>query len=150
MQEQIETVEMLKNTGKLERKLVYRIVMLFFITLITFLILIYDVLFKNLNLLGVIGFSIFGFLLGFFVFTRMNKVVWDQKREIVAIGRFDFTSIVLLLTYILYRIEISIFLQDYYTTAFEISGFSLATLFGGMLGRFIGTFYSIHQAHIEK
>jgi len=30
MQEQIETVEMLKKTGKLERKLVYRIVVLFF------------------------------------------------------------------------------------------------------------------------
>ncbi|MFA7285263.1 MAG: hypothetical protein WC011_00235 [Candidatus Paceibacterota bacterium] len=150
MQLQIETVEMLKKAGKLERKLVYRIIMLFFITLITFVMLVYDLFLNNLNLFGVVFFSIFGFVLGFYIFTRMNKVVWDQKREIVAMGKFDLTSFVLVLIYIAYRIEVGLLLKDYYGDGFEVYGFSLATIFGGMLGRFIGTFYSIHKAHIEK
>ena len=150
MQEELETVKELHKTGKLDRRLVYRIVILFFISVVTFFILFYDVFFENLEFLPTLGFSILGFILGFYIFVRMNKVTWDNDKQIVAMGRFDFVTIVLIILYVLYRIGIDKYLEGQYDDAFEVSAYSLATLFGGMLGRFLGTLYAIDKSHKEK
>ena len=150
MQEELETIQELHKTGKLDKRLVWRMVILFFVSIITFGILSYDLFFENLEILPTVGFAIFGFILGFYIFVRMNKVTWDNERQIVAMGRFDFVTIVLIILYVLYRIGIDKYLEGQYDDAFEVSAYSLATLFGGMLGRFLGTLYAIDKSHKEK
>lgn len=150
MQEEIETVQNLHKQGKLERKLLYRIIVLSVVATFTFCILLYELFFQNLEFLPVIGFAVLGFLFGFYIFIRMNKVYWDKERQIVAMGRFDFTTIVLLIAFILYRISLEKYFSGHYEDAIQAFGYSLATLFGGMVGRLIGTLYAIDKSHREK
>lgn len=150
MQEELETVQNLHREGKLERKLLYRIIILSVIATFTICILLYDILFQGLHFLPVIGFAVLGFLLGYFIFIRMNKVYWDTKRQIVAMGRFDLTSIILLIIFIIYRVSLEKYFIGHYEDAIEASGYSLATLFGGMTGRLLGTLYAIDRSHKEK
>lgn len=150
MQEELETIKDLHKKGKLDKRLVWRLVILAIASTITFCVLLYDLLWQNLEFFPVVGFVLLGFIFGYFIFMRMNKVMWDEEKQIIAMGRFDMITIVLIILYVLYRIGIDKYLAGKYEDAFEVSAYSLSTLFGGMIGRFLGTFYAIDKVHKEK
>lgn len=147
---EIPTLHDLKKDGKLHAKLLWRVRILAFVAIGISIIISYDILFRELPAGGAIGFGALGFILGFFIFKRMNKITWDEEREVVSIGRFDATSFAILGLYILYRLGMNVFLKEHYQSAIAISGFSLATLWGGMIGRLIGTVYWVRQTHREN
>ncbi len=143
------TIKNLHKEGKLHKKLVTRLSILFVILLIICGVLVYDIIFKNLPWMPVIGFASFGFILGFFIFRHLNKITWDEEKEVVSIGRFDLASFVILIIYIGYRILVDFYLKNHFT-GIAISGFGMATLFGGMAGRLIGTRQTIGRVHKEN
>lgn len=144
---EIPTLYDLKKEGKLHKRLVWRLRMLAFVVIVISGIISFDIVMRDLPWLGVLGFSSFGFILGFFLFKHMNKITWDEEKEVVSIGRFDRTSFIIIGIYVLYRLGMSIFLKEYYQSAIAISGFSLSAIWGGMLGRLIGTVYIIKRIH---
>jgi hypothetical protein len=135
---------------KIHKKLKLRLIFLGGVTTVIAGMLAYDLLFQGLRFIPVIGFASFGFILGFFVFTRMNKIAWDEEKEAINIGKFDMVSFILVALYVAYRISIEYFLKSHYHNAISISGFSLATLFGGMVGRLIGMVWTIERTHREQ
>lgn len=140
----------LEKAGKIHKQLQIRLYLLGLIAVVVLGILIYDIAWKGLVFLPMMGFATFGFLLGFFVFTRMSKVTWDEKKEMVKLGRFDVVSFLLLAGYIGYRISIEFYLKYQYHDALFVSGASLAMLFGGMFGRLIGMVWAVARVHKQN
>ncbi len=66
------------------------------------------------------------------------------------IGKFDIGSFVVLVLYITYRISIEYFLKSHYHNDLMISGMSLSTIFGGMLGRLVSMVWIVEQTHREE
>ena len=135
---------------KLHKRLKTRLIFLGAVALVIACILTYDVVVKNLRLIPVIGFASFGFILGFFLFVRLNKITWDAQKAVATIGKFDIGSFVVLVLYITYRISIEYFLKSHYHNDLMISGMSLSTIFGGMLGRLVSMVWIVEQTHREE
>ncbi len=143
-------IENLHKEGRLHKRLVVRLIMFVIILFIIGGVLGYDILFKGLMWMPVVGFASFGFILGFFVFRHITKITWDEEKEVVSIGKFDVASFIILIIYVAYRVLVKLFLESHFTSAIAISGFSLAILFGGMAGRLIGTRHAIKRTHQEN
>jgi hypothetical protein len=136
--------------GKIHLKLKLRLWLLGIIAVGTAGILVYDILFKNLHVIPVLGFAVFGYILGYFVFTHMNKLEWIEEEEVVNIGKFDAVSFCFLAIYVIYRVLIEMYLAREYTNGLMASGYGLATLFGGMAGRLAGMLVKISRIHREN
>lgn len=143
-------MENLLKSGRLHKRLVVRLTMFVIILFTIGGVLAYDILFRELMWMPVVGFASFGFILGFFLFRHITKITWDEEKEVVSIGKFDIASFVILLIYVGYRLLVKLFLESHFTSAIAISGFSLAILFGGMAGRLVGTRHAIKRTHEEN
>jgi hypothetical protein len=137
----------LERAGKIHQKLLIRLRLLWIICSGTAGVLIYDISFKNLKVLPALGFVAVGFGIGYYVFSRMRTIVWDEEKEAVAMERFDIANFVLLCVYVLYRVSVDKLLSAYYHDAVLVSGFSIAVLFGGMMGRLVGMMRTVNRVH---
>lgn len=150
MQTELKEFNNLEKNGKIHGKLRNRLIMLVLIGTVFLGVIVFDIFFKDLEVLGVVGFACFGFILGFFVFTKINKITWDEEEEVVKLGKFDLATFVILGLYIGYRFSIHIFLQASFQKAILVSGYSLATLVGGIIGRVFGMIWNINRIHREN
>lgn len=149
MQTEIQQFNSIKKAGKLHPKLKKRLLMLGGIAIVATGIAVYDMLFKGLGALPVIGYACFGFILGFFLFNKINKITWDENEEIIKLGKFDIATFVILLIYIAYRISIHYYLANHFDDAISVSGYSLGTLVGGIIGRLLGMVWTVNRVHRE-
>ncbi len=136
-------VRLLKEAGKLHQKLITRTRTLFIISFILGAIVIYNLIFGAANPLIVGVLIATGFVLGLFVFARMNVINWNEEEEVVQTGRMDTLGFVVLGLYIVFEISLRTFLKDYYADSATV--FILAAIFGTILGRAVGTLIEIHR-----
>ncbi|MFZ3044190.1 MAG: hypothetical protein WA058_03765 [Minisyncoccia bacterium] len=139
----LKETRILMAAGKIHKKLISRVSMLFIISLILGVIVIYNLIFKSANSLIVGGLVIAGFAFGLFIFSRMNVVNWNEEDEVLQVGRMDTLGFVILGLYIAFEIGLRTLLKDFYPAS--ATTFILAAIFGTLLGRAVGTIVEIHR-----
>lgn len=146
----MESVKELHKKGKLDRKLRIRLIFLTSLTFIFGIIGAYNFIVHDFPLLWVVVTIVASFLLGMFVLSRMNKITWDEKHAIMTVGRIDGLGFVVLVLYVVVRVGTKWFLGHFSHNVVLISGLTVASVFGIMLGRLSATFISIHQLNTRK
>jgi hypothetical protein len=141
----LKEVQALIEEGKLHRRLIIRIYLLFGVSLVLAGIVIFNVLVRGANPLIASAFMAGGFVLGMVVFSRMISVQWDEEKEEVSTARMDALGYVILGLYIVFEIGLRTELRN----IFPVSGtvFILATVAGTLLGRSVGTVVEIHRVY---
>ena len=143
----LEEVRILRQEGKLHQKLISRVRILYIISAVLAAMVIFNLLFRSANPLVVGGLVIIGFILGLFVFSKMNVVNWNEKEEIVQIGKMDKIGYISLGLYIVFEIGLRTFLGNVFPVS--ATAFLLAGIFGTMFGRAVGTTIKIHKVHVS-
>ncbi len=138
-------VRVLREEGKLHKKLITRVRMLLVIFIILAGIAGFNVVFRNANGLIAAGLLVGGFIIGLFVFSRMNVIQWNEELEIVETGRMDAIGYGMIALYIVFEIGLRTFLKDFYPVS--ATAFILAAVAGTLLGRSIGTIVEIHRVY---
>ena len=133
----------LRQEGKLHKRLLTRLRMTFIISIILGGITVFNILFRDANALisGVLVFV--GFILGLFIFSRMNIVNWNEEEEAVQMGKMDTIGYLTIGLYIFFEIG----LRTYLNSTFPLSSvvFLLAAISGTLFGRAIGMVIEIHK-----
>lgn len=150
MLEEIETVKELHQEGKLDRKLRIRLIFLSSLTLIFGVIGAYNLVVHDLDLGDVVGTIIVSFVFGMLVMSRMNKIHWDEEREIMTVGRIDAFGAIILFIYIAVRTSTRWILGHFAHNTVLVSSLVIASVFGIMLGRLSSTLISMHKIHKEN
>jgi hypothetical protein len=138
-------IRILRDEGKLHSKLLTRIRILFFISFLLLCVVIFNLLTKHVNILLAGALGIVGFVLGFFVFSKMNVVNWNEEEEVLKSGKMDILGFASLLLYILFEVGFRTFLKDYFPES--AVPLLLAGICGTILGRAIGTLFEMHKVY---
>lgn len=136
-------MRILRQEGKLHQKLITRVRTLFIISLILAVIVTFNLFFRGANPLIVVALATAGFMLGLFLFSRMNVVNWNEQEEVMQIGRMDAIGYTVLGLYIVFEIGLRTFLSSAFPASATV--FLLATIFGTLFGRAMGTVIEIHK-----
>lgn len=148
--EEIQTATRLHKAGKLHNMLVIRLALFAALTIVTGGIMFHNTLTTRLTAEVALSVALGGFLAGVFIFSRIQKARWDEKKEIVRSGRLDIASMVLIILYIAMRIITKWYLeQTYHHDGTMISGVTFSLIFGLMLGRLSGVLATIQKTHRE-
>lgn len=138
-------VGVLREEGKLHKKLITRVRMLLIISVVLAAIAGFNVVFRNANGLIAASLLIGGFIIGLFVFSRMNVIQWNEELEIIETGRMDAIGYAMIALYIVFEIGLRTFLKDFYPVS--ATAFILAAVAGTLLGRSMGTIVEIHRVY---
>jgi len=145
MRPPLETLRQLHKSGTLYRRLLTRIRILTIIGLIVLAIAVYDIIKDRLSFILFLLILVLGFVLGFFIFSRMSTVVWDEEREIILAGRLDVTAVIVIVLYILFDIGIRQFFHAELDGISEITGYVFSAIGATLIGRSIGTRIAIYR-----
>lgn len=92
----------LRQEGKLHKRLLTRLRMTFIISSILGGITAFNILFRDASALILGAFAFGGFILGLFVFSRMNIVNWNEEEETVQMGKMDTVGYLTIGLYVLF------------------------------------------------
>jgi len=139
----LREINALRTEDKLHKKLISRLTVLIIISLILLGIVIFNIVFRGADAIIASAVAIVGFILGVFLFSRMNVVNWNEAEEVLQLGKMDLLGYGALALYIVFEIGLRTFLKDFY----PISGtvFLLAGVCGTLFGRVLGTLIEIHN-----
>jgi hypothetical protein len=144
-------IRILKDEGKLHARLISRTRMLFIISLLLLLAVLFNIIWRHAGLyttLATIPIAVIGFFLGFYLFSQMNVVGWNEEEEVVKSGKMDTVGFISLGLYILFEITFRTYLKSHFpTTAIPLL---LSGICGTLLGRATGTLAEIHKAYLAR
>ena len=112
---------------------------------IVLLLVVYQVVVYGMNLWIDAGIGIVSFYLGLFVFSKMNKVTWDEETEIVSVGRMDAAGFLIILLYIAFEVSLRSILKLEYAGTLAATSYLLSGIGASLLGRTIGTLIAIQK-----
>ncbi len=135
----------LREEGKVHQKLLTRVRLLLVIALILLLISAYNLIMRPADAFTALALCAVGFLLGLFVFSRMNVVEWNEAESIVQTGRMDAVGFAVIALYIVFEISLRTFLKDFFPLS--VTTLLLAGIFGTIFGRAVGTVIEIHRVY---
>jgi hypothetical protein len=138
-------VRTLREEGKLHKKLISRLRILFVISLLLAGIVVFNIVARGANPLIAAFLAALGILLGFFVFSRMSAVHWNEEEKVVQISKMDILGYVTLGLYIAFEIGFRTFLSDFFPIA--TTAYLLAGIFGTLFGRVMGMVTEIHKVY---
>ena len=115
-----------------ERKLLIRLRIFFFIIFVLFDCIILEISLNNINPLLSVSAVFFGTFFGF-LFVRRKRIFWHEETNTV-IARMDKLGILILIFYILFVLVRHWFLEHWLRGS-EITAFSLSFATGSMIGR---------------
>ena len=136
-------VRVLRQEGKLHKKLISRVRALFGISLMLAAIFAFDISTESVNLLIALALAIIGFFFGLYVFSRINVVNWNEEKEVLQTGKMDKVGYISLGLYIILEIIFRTFLQDFFPLSATV--LLLAGICGTIFGRAFGTVLTIHK-----
>lgn len=138
-------VRVLRQEGKLHKKLINSLRVQSIISGVLMAIVVFNIVFRAANPFIAIMVAATGFVLGLLVFSRMTAVSWNEKEETVQSEKMDKVGYVTLVLYILFEVGLRTFLNN----SFPISAtaFLLAGIFGTLFGRVVGTLIEIHRVY---
>jgi len=141
----LSTFRELNSDGKLHKRLVFQLLLLTTISLILLGVVMYQVLFGGLNISIAVSIALVSFLLGLFLFSKMNKVVWNEEEELVKTGRMEILGVAVLVLYIGFEVGLRTLLAAEFTGGFAATAYLLAGVGASLLGRSVGTIVSIQK-----
>ncbi len=147
MLEELQIADELHKEGRLDKKLKRRLWIFEILSFVFGLITVYDILFEGFYWFHVFLAVSVSFLFGFWVLEKINKVVWDKKRQIMVTEKMDIWAVLILVFYISSRIISDVYLHDFFDGNLpSVFAYTFFTAFGITLGRFVGTLFSIYMA----
>lgn len=136
----------LRDEGKVHKKLIGRIRFMLVAAAILLCFTVYNLILHPDIAPLALFLAMLGFFLGFYVFSRMSKVAWNEQEEEVSALRMDVLGFATIGLYILFEIGLRTLLKDFYPSV--ATPLLLAGIFGTILGRTIGTAFEIHRAYL--
>ncbi|MEZ4103007.1 MAG: hypothetical protein R3B55_00290 [Candidatus Paceibacterota bacterium] len=151
-------IEELKNTadelyrdGKLDKKLKRRLRFFEVLIFIFGLITVYDILFEGFYWFHVSLVVAGSFLVGFLLLSKIHKVSWDKRKQMMVTLKMDIWGISILILYVIARLISDVYLQDFFDgNTTKVFAYTFFTIFGVTLGRFIGVLVSIYLAEPKR
>ncbi len=140
-----QAVRVLRDKGKLHKSLITRVRMLFGISVVLAGVALYNVFVRDINPLLALGLAATGFIFGFFLFSRMNKLTWDEQQETIRAGRMDVVGFAVLGLYIVFEVGTRTTLNNIFPASFTATALLLATIAGSLFGRALGTVIAIEK-----
>lgn len=132
-----QAIKALQREGKLHKKLVSRVRILFIISLIMVGIVIGNIVIGGAHILVAGLLVIAGYFMGMYLFSRMNTVVWNEEEEILKAGKMDVIGYASIALYIVIEIGLRTLLKDVYPTNLATI-YILAGVSGMLFGRSLG------------
>ena len=145
MSARFRRVRALKSEGKLHKRLIFQIRLLSLISIVLLGVVAYNVVLNGLNLWIALAIGIVSFLLGLFVFSRMNALVWNEEEEVIKAGRMELLGFGVLGLYIAFEIGLRTFLTFEFPGTFAATAYLLAGIGSSLLGRSVGTLVAIQK-----
>lgn len=141
----LREVRTLRQEGKLHKKLISQVRMLFIISCILGLVVVYNILLRGADIRIALFLACIGSMLGISVFSRISVVNWNEDEEIVQLGKMDKVGYATIILYIVFDIGLRTYLKDVYPVS--ATAYLLAAIFGTLFGRSIGTIVKIHGVY---
>ena len=146
----LERLRGLRDAGLLHRRLITRVRMLSAISVLLILGAVVQTLRYNLNLWILIVIAAIAFALGLFLFSQMNKIKWDEEKEVIATGRMNIIGIAVLVLYIIAEISFRTLLKAEYAGTAGMTAYLLMGIGASLLGRSVGTLIVVHKFAKQK
>lgn len=141
------TADELHREGKLDKKISRRLTVFKFLSFLFGLITVYDILFEGFYWFHVFLVVAGSFLVGMIIISKMHKVTWDKRRQIMVTQKMDIFGIFILVSYIGARIFSDAYLNEYFDgNISKVLAYTFFIIFGVTFGRFVGTLISIYLA----
>lgn len=140
-----QNIRDLETDGKMHKKLLFRVRILTIISVLLLSFVIYRTLLGDLNVFIVVLLVVLSFPLGLFVFSKMNKVVWDEEGETIMAGKMELAGFAIVALYILFEITLRTYLKAEYAETFAATGYLLAGIGASLLGRSVGTLVAVQK-----
>jgi peptidoglycan/LPS O-acetylase OafA/YrhL len=147
---ELKTVRMLMRSGKVESKLRIRLIILLTLSILFGISLLYTITTYRLSIILFSGFASFGFLIGLLFLFRISPVKWDEKKEVITLGKIDVAAAVMFVLYCLIDFVLKDVLSQYLDNIIAISAGTYAVVFGCMFGRFFGTIIMMYRVHQQR
>lgn len=144
------SVRDLRDAGLLHKKLLTRTRLLVCISTVLLLIEIYQTIHYGFSFWILDAVIIIGFLLGLFVFSKMNKAVWNREEEVIQAGRMDVFGAAILILYIVFEVSLRSLLKAEFGTSTQATTYLLAAIGASLLGRSIGTLLSFRKLAVRE
>jgi len=144
-------IRTLRDEGRLHDKLISRTRMLFVISGILLLVVVFNIVFRAPSIAIVasaIPIAVIGFLLGFYIFSQMNVVNWNEDEEVIKSGKMDAVGFTSLGLYILFEIIFRTYLKSHFPSV--AIPLLLSGIVGTLLGRAVGTLAEIHKVYLAR
>jgi len=145
MKHVFQSVKTLKEEGKLHTRLVFQIRLLTTISAVLLAVVAYQVFVHGIDLMLTLGIATLGFILGLFIFSKMNKLVWNEEEEVIKTGRMEILGFVVLALYIAFEIGLRTVLSNEFPGSFAAIAYLLAGMGSSLLGRSLGTLVAIRK-----
>jgi heme/copper-type cytochrome/quinol oxidase subunit 4 len=141
----LRTFKNLKSEGKLHKRLLFQIRILSVISLILLGVVVYQIIVNGLNVWISAGIAVVSFFLGLFVFSKMNKMVWNEEEEVIQTGRMEIAGVAVIVLYIAFEMGLRTFLNAEFAGTFAATAYLLAGIGASLLGRSLGTLVAIQK-----
>ena len=141
-------IRILRQEGKIHKKLLIRIRIMFLISIILGSISVYNFLFREASIWISIFLVGIGFVLGLRFFSRMNVMSWNEEVSVVQAEKMDKIGFFVLVIYIIFEIGIRNLFKSYIPHFATV--FIMDIIFGTILGRVIGMMADIHRVFLSS
>jgi Na+/proline symporter len=136
--------------GKVHKKLITRVRMLFIIAVILIGIVLYNIVTRNISAYVAFAVALLGYVLGRTLFSGMSKVVWNEEEEELQAGKMDIVGFASIGLYVLFEIGLRTFLKDAYPDSAMATVYILAGVGGTLFGRTFGMIDAMLAASKDK
>jgi hypothetical protein len=144
----LKEIKALKEEGRLHDGLLKRNRILIVIGTLLLAGTLFNVLFRTTSIAATAGSGLLfavGFLFGYYLFSQMSAVAWDEDKEVVIAEKMDKVGYATLALYILFEVLLRTYLKNHFPT--EAVPLILSAVSGTLLGRAIGTLAEIHRVY---
>lgn len=145
MKNTLEVVSGLKAEGKLHKRLLIQTRILTAVSLALLSVVVYQVIVHGLNSEIALAISALGFALGVLVFSKMNKLVWNEEDEVIQTGKMELMGFIILVLYIAFEIGLRTILNNEFAGTFAAMAYLFAGIGSSLLGRSLGTLVAIRK-----
>lgn len=141
----LKEVRVLRQEGKVHKKLLSRVRSTFLIALVLVAIVLFNIFFRQADLVIASALAIVGFIFGFFLFSRMNGITWNEQEESVQLLQMNGVGYSIIALYIVFEIGLRTFVNSVFPASALV--FLLAGVFGSLFGRTMGMIMRIHEVY---
>lgn len=135
--------------GKLHKKLLIRLYMMFIMVFFAFGVVIYDIAIYRINFFVSIFIIFITFILGYFM-SKTSKISWDEEQELMVAGKMDLTSGIVLIIYVATRLISRYLLDNIYHDAVVVFAITMSIMAGFALGKFLGFVSLVRKTYALK